>query len=36
VPPETFGPMWPDGLTPEWAKEPPAPPAAPAPNAPGE
>ena len=28
VPPDAFGPMWPDGLTPEWAQEPP--PAAPA------
>jgi hypothetical protein len=32
VPPETFGPMWPDKLTPEWAEEPPAPPAAPVPS----
>ncbi len=23
VPPDTYGPMWPDGLTPDWAKEPP-------------
>jgi hypothetical protein len=25
VPPEVFGPMWPKDLTPDWAKEPPAP-----------
>jgi hypothetical protein len=25
VPPDAFGPMWPEGRTPDWAKEPPAP-----------
>jgi hypothetical protein len=27
VPPDVFGPMWPDGVEPYWAAEPPAPPA---------
>jgi hypothetical protein len=29
VPPEVFGPMWPQGVEPYWAAEPPAPPATP-------
>lgn len=29
VPPEVFGPMWPEGVAPDWAVEPPQPPPAP-------